>query len=376
MEIDPAVPHGSTNSRRSAAERSERRAPAAPEQRGPGVELLRRLQAGHAFNPSPRHDQLYAVHVPFDELTGSHGCEAALERALRQGRRVALVGASGTGKSSVTEHVLGPLTEGLAPLRVPVTMERSAVATDPIEFARHLVTLVGRWVDVGLPQRSRDAAGLAPARRGASSHKVSVAPAWMLAKVELAYELSQAASQEAPTSTQVVEQAQGLLDLIRGDELTPVVVLDDTDRWLSTSWQPDNPGVRAAFFGRVVRVLAEELDVSAVVAVHPTYLTDVDYQASAGFLDTTLHVPQVPDAAAVGRILHRRTAEDLGVERDDLFTAPALAVLFEHYRHAPNIRRRLLLIANAALTLAVDAGADRIDREHCIAAITQENLTD
>ena len=44
---------------------------------------LRTLQEGHAFNPSPRHDQLYAVHVPFDELIGGHGCEGALERALR-----------------------------------------------------------------------------------------------------------------------------------------------------------------------------------------------------------------------------------------------------------------------------------------------------
>ncbi len=334
---------------------------------------LRTLQEGHAFNPSPRHDQLYAVHVPFDELIGGQGCEAALERALRQGRRVALVGASGTGKSSVTEHVLGPLVEGLGPLRVPVTMERASVATDPVEFARHLVALIGRWVNLSLPQLARDAAGLAPSRRGPTTHRVSVAPTWMETKVELAYELQQAVAHEPPTSTQVVDQARGLLDLIRGDELTPVIVLDDTDRWLSTSWQPNNPGVRAAFFGKVVRVLAEELDVSAVVAVHPTYLTDPDYQASAGFLDTTLHVPQVPDACAVGRILHRRTAEDLGEEGADLIEASALEVLFEHYRHAPNIRRRLLLIANAALTIAVDSGAERIERGHCIAAITQEN---
>ena len=340
---------------------------------------LRTLQEGHAFNPSPRHDQLYAVHVPFDELIGGHGCEGALERALRQGRRVALVSASGTGKSSVTEHVLGPLVEGLAPMRIPVTMERAAVATDPVEFARHLVALIGRWVDVGLPSRAKDAADLAPARRPARSHKVSVAPTWMEAKVELAYELQQAVAQEPPTSTQVVEQARGLLDLIDSDGLTPVVVLDDTDRWLSTSWQPDNPGVRAAFFGKVVRVLAEELDVAAVVAVHPTYLADPDYQASAGFLDTTLHVPQVPDAVAVGRILNRRAAEDLGEEGEEvasLISPEALEVLFEHYTHAPNIRRRILLIANAALTLAVDAGAERIERDHCIAAITQENVPD
>ena len=33
------------------------------------------LHDSGAFNPSPRHQELYATHVPFDTMTGTHGCE-------------------------------------------------------------------------------------------------------------------------------------------------------------------------------------------------------------------------------------------------------------------------------------------------------------
>jgi hypothetical protein len=80
----------------------------------------------------------------------------------------------------------------------------------------------------------------------------------------------------------------------------------DTDKWLNTTWQPDATTVRSAFFGRVIRVLAEDLSTAAVVAIHPTYLADAEYQSAAGFLDTTIHMPAIPSPAAVAQILGRR----------------------------------------------------------------------
>jgi len=102
------------------------------------------------------------------------------------------------------------------------------------------------------------------------------------------------------SSGQRIEQARQLLDLIRAEGLRPVLVLDDTDKWLNTAWQPDAATVRAAFFGRVIRVLAEELSTAAVLAVHPVYLGDDEYRAAAVFIDTTIHVPPIPGAGAVG----------------------------------------------------------------------------
>jgi deoxyribonuclease-4 len=84
-----------------------------------------------AFNPSPRHQTLYATQVPFATMTGDRGCEQALAAALRRHERVALLGTSGAGKSNVIAATLHPLVEDLVPLPVPVAVERPDVAGDP-----------------------------------------------------------------------------------------------------------------------------------------------------------------------------------------------------------------------------------------------------
>jgi len=344
------------------------------------MESLTRLQEAHAFDPAPRRSELHDLHVPFDVMTGGRGCERSLGDALSRGHRVALVGISGAGKSSVTESVLGPLVEGLAPLPITVAIERPEIARDPAEFAAHLVQLVGQWVVDAMPQQA--GRGRQITTRGGhggrtTTQRFSVTPEWLSAKLELAYELRQASAQIPLSSAQRMDQARQLLDLIRADDLQPVLVLDDTDKWLNTTWQPDAATVRAAFFGRVVRVLAEDLSTAAVVAVHPAYLADIEYQSAAGFLETTIHVPAVPAAAAVGLILGRRAGLALDIEdeqlaRDQVITPDAVGELFQHYtRHLPNIRKQLLLTAHAALAIACDDGADQIHTRHVEVAIAE-----
>ena len=343
-------------------------------------ESLAKLQEAHAFNPAPLRGELHELHVPFDEMTGGRGCEQSLGDALRRGQRVALVGISGSGKSSVTQSVLGPLVEGLAPLPITVAIERPEIAQDPAEFAGHVVRSVGQWVVNAMPKQARR--GREITTSGGSSgrtrkQRFSIAPGWLSAKLELAYELQQASAQIPLSSGQRMDQARQLLDLIRAEGLQPVLVLDDTDKWLNTTWQPDAATVRAAFFGRVIRVLAEDLSTAAVLAVHPTYLDDAEYQAAAVFLDTTIHVPSIPGAGAVGQILGRRAglALDLADEQSALRRAiapDAVAELFEHYfRHQPDMRKHILLTAHAALAIACDDNADQIHTRHIEVAITE-----
>ena len=52
----------------------------------------------------------------------------SLAGALRRHERVALVGTSGAGKSSVIAATLHPLVEDLVPLAIPVAVERPEVA--------------------------------------------------------------------------------------------------------------------------------------------------------------------------------------------------------------------------------------------------------
>ncbi len=339
---------------------------------------LRVLADHNAFNPNPLHATLSALHVPFDAMLGTGACERAVDRAIRQGRRVALVGATGTGKSSVIEHVLGPLVEGLAPLNVPVALERPEIATEPAAFADHLASLIARWVRYAQP----DDAGQVDAitrRRGAATQKFSVAPSWLEAKVELGYELQRAAEQPVTSATERITQAAQLLDLINADGLVPVIVLDDTDRWLATSWQPDSVRLRQGFFGRIVRLIADELGAAAAVAVHPEYLADPAYQQAQGFLEPVVTVPPIPGPQAVAAILRRRCELALpGDNTGSLVTPAAAAILYDGYARAGtgNIRRDLMLPATGALALAVDDLADVIDERHVVAALTEnEPLT-
>lgn len=157
---------------------------------------LAELHAAHAFEPAPRRSSLHELHVEFDDLMGAPTCEAPLLAALSSGQRVALVGSSGSGKTSVTEWVLGPLREGVAPIHVPVSIEDPEIATSPSEFARHLVGLVRRWVTEGLPKDSGRASrvGAKPTGR---AQRFSMAPSWMGAKVELGYDLRQAVDDDS-----------------------------------------------------------------------------------------------------------------------------------------------------------------------------------
>ena len=81
---------------------------------------LQMLADRYAFESSPTRHDLGALHVPFDDLTQPGQTEARLDAAVRRREPVALIGASGSGKSSAIAHMLGPLAESVAPLFVPL----------------------------------------------------------------------------------------------------------------------------------------------------------------------------------------------------------------------------------------------------------------
>ena len=315
-------------------------------------------------------------------MTGTHGCEQALAAALRRSERVTLVGTSGAGKSSVIAATLHPMVEDLVPLPIPVAVEKPAVAGDPVAFVRHLVQVVSRLVQLSEPDRGRQARRI----EGETQPKVkrgkafSVAPGLVGVSVRLAYELEAAVHEPSTTSDQIMEQGRQILDLFRSRGLTPVLVLDDTDRWLTATWLPDS----RADPGRV-------LHHHPAIAVRGTGRSGGHRRApdlsGRRRLSRCPRVPVPDDHGARGAVGRRGRGDPAPTDRaghgghgtcrrsrcNDVLADAALVTVHDYYASRPSdVRRNLLLILHAALTLAVDdPDTVRIERGHIELAIAE-----
>jgi hypothetical protein len=205
--------------------------------------------------------------------------------------------------------------------------------------------------------------------------RFSLAPSWLGVRVELATELrtvSEQATLDRP-GQQVIDEARAILDTVQAHGLVPVIVLDDTDKWLQVPGLPDPGAHLSGFFSQVPRLLAEQLAVPAVLAVHEHYLDQRGYRASRGFLETTLRVPPLPSRNALQELLAHRAETACEEPFEWLVTEPAMESLMAHYLRGParDVRRRVLFVAHTALARACDEGADLIAFRHVELAISE-----
>lgn len=128
------------------------------------LHLLRRLQADHAFDPSPIRHDLGVYHVRFDRLAPGASPEDRLAGAVLRGERIGIVGRSGCGKSSLVEHVLGPVAPGVAPIPIPVFGEPAAVVTSVQAVAGLMIQTLVNHADLDDSERIK-ALGSASRRR-------------------------------------------------------------------------------------------------------------------------------------------------------------------------------------------------------------------
>jgi len=340
-------------------------------------ELLAHLGDRYTFDATPPYDDLGAYHVAFDDLTATERVETRIIRGAERGERIALIADSGSGKSSVISHVLGPAAERVAPIVVPIRPLETA-AKSPVRVADELLTLLARYAEqVGAAGPDDLKGSLGADRKLTHSHRnsggVSLSLRWL--RGDLARDVTRQVQTEEhislPEKTDALAQA---FERIRRDELQPVVVFDDTDRWVPD----DDRDTVEGFFREIVRWLAD-LRVSVVVAAHPRYLegsTNRDHLLE--FLDTQVTIPRLPDEAALARILERRIA--LNVEHvdeyreaglHDAITPEAVTALYQAYK-AGRPLRKIIQLTHIALGDANSVAANVITADHVSTAFQFE----
>jgi hypothetical protein len=320
----------------------------------------------HAFNARPRTQDQRQVYVPFGELVDSPGIERRVTDLAAAGARIGLIGRTGSGKSSLVEYVL--TRHPFARVVVPVSLDQDRVAREPRLFAQHLVHALCRYGDASARQEQEERIH-AIAREG---HDVRREPGLLQGEAAFEFASSAARIDVNRPAAEIVQQAGRLFDLLRAGGLQPVLVVDDSDKWLGAATE----AMIEDFFGRVLPWVAE-LGTGIVVALQPSaYLEGRAYREArrAGVPERELEMPVLREPAQLARILAKR-AEVAGVEEPlaGLFTEPAIESLFQYYvGEAECSLRKTLNAANCAVDLAAEVGAVEVDDTLAAAGITEK----
>ena len=350
-------------------------------------EQLLDLDARRAFEATHRFEDLALFHVPFDELTGTPATEAVLTRMAGREGRVAIVGGSGSGKSSIIASVLGPfadeLPEEVVPLRIPVAGEPDETVTQPKAFVRHLIATITRWASPEMfshAEREELERGASQdrLRRGTeTTRKFHIgAPAWF-ADAGFALEVRTTGEDIAMSAStvDVVAESRRMIDLFRAHGKVPLFVIDDSDHWLRIP-ELDRSPLANEFFTQNVRTMATELACGFVLAVHDDYLDYPGYIETEDLFSTIIHVPWFETgsaAAPISRIMqHRIDVHQVVASVEEVFDAEALTGLEWHYfTGAGGSLRDVLQVADRSIQHACSDAEQTVTKQLVIQALTE-----
>ncbi len=340
------------------------------------LELLLDLRSEHAFDASPLRHDLGVYHVPFEELAPDAAPERLLAGATRRGERVAVVGRSGSGKSSLIEHVLGPAAVGVAPIALPVFGE-------PATVVRSVQAVAGLLIQTLADHAALDEAEAKAAVEAAGPHRavlragriagLTVAGGWMGAELRAEVRRQAPPGLDLPRTAQAtLEVVDNLLRAISSDDLMPILVFDDTDRWFRTvGGTVDHRDLALAFFGTVLPELRQR-PAGIVIAAHETYLaTEALADHLRQSIELRIDIPALPGPDALGRVLHSRVLAHTSPDEpaaapplSEVLDSAALAHLYRLYVEDFDFALRdVLRTVHVAVTEACDGGFDLVTRE-------------
>lgn len=339
-------------------------------------DLLFQLRNAHAFDHVPMRHNLGVYHVPFDELLETGTYEKFLRSSAERAERTAIVGVSGSGKSSLIEHALGPAVPKVAPIPVPVSAEPADVVTNVQSVASLIIQTLVRNSKLKESDRSRALESASPKRLVSPPKNrldVNLSFPWMVPNVRV--EIIRQAhpdlliDRSAQETLEVVEQ---LLNIIKNDDLTPILVFDDTDKWFrSPGKSTDHYELALNFFDDVLPEFCQ-LSAGIVVALHSNYVANESVKESLqSSIGNRLEIPILPSAEALGKVIRSRIIAHLSPEKPseapeliDFLEKSALEGLFElHQGRFEGSLRKVICVVHTALVHACDDRYEKLTPE-------------
>lgn len=348
-------------------------------------ELLQVLVDWHVLDPVPLPGQRTPVYVPFEELLGVP-FERSLASAFERGGRTAVVGPIGSGKSSAIEFSIERSSKRLAPLWVSAAHEGRDTLVDPTEFARHMIRQIVRWArDAGAMNADERQAALAVSalrhaaatERRSTSVGLKLALHWLEPQWVSEVERVLADPEVDRLRSDFIDSLDRLVHLIYDRGYSPLVVVDDFDRWVNTTAADPRP-VLDSFFQNTCRMLAER-NWAVALAIQPEYSASATFRRAAeqGFLGEQHEIPTLPSSVELKTIFHQRIVRAVASENevrrsdgrpplpdagiDDAFEQGFEDQLFERYESDSNLRP-VFSIADQALRETLAVGDDVVTR--------------
>ena len=335
---------------------------------------LQLLLEQYAFDATPKFSDVGVYHVPFESMSNGTPVERRFHDGTLHGERIALIGESGCGKTSLVSYILGPTAESVAPILVPVhSLEDDATKAELI--ADMIISqLVRQAQTVGYPEPdTKSAIGQQrQVARGNTRNKSFSTPHWM-ARAGIGEQINnQITTTELNTLLDKIEVIHQCLQPIHADDLMPVFVFDDTDRWTAATEE----SIVSGFFSNAIRWLTD-LPASVVVATNTRYLESNGRNSDLlTFLDTRVELPRIPSVDQFTRILHQRVQvhldqtgnDDQPWQLDEVVEQSAIEELFQQYEQGVSLRR-VLQFVHMALVETVDAGKHAITGHEIRAAV-------
>jgi hypothetical protein len=233
--------------------------------------------------------------------------------------------------------------------------EDARTLTDAKTFAQHVVVSVVEQAKAAelLVEREGPEKILRAAGDELALASVSIAkkggigiPLWLF-KANLAAEITRTLEGMtiAKPAAEIIGALDDAIEAIRSEGFDPMLVIDDSDRWLSLPKMESRDELVNGFFRETVPMLAKR-GVGFVMAIHTTYESQPGYVEARkeGELNTEIRVPPLFGASHVKAILDRRIAKHAPeASAEDVFEDGVVELYYAYYEGLAGLNTRNML---------------------------------